>query len=145
MARLQGDELPAPAWLACWAPGSPFTAPAPQPTARAAQTVALVGPSGGGKSSVVKLLQLFYVPSAGALRLDGRELGLYDPKWLKRHLGFVSQEPTLYARSIRRWGRLQGYRSQALASPRTWRLSSGRLQQSLCQLACSVCSVHTQE
>ena len=68
----------------------------------AAQTVALVGPSGGGKSSVVKLLQRFYVPSGGSLRLDGRDLGLYEPKWLKRHIGFVSQEPTLYNRSIRR-------------------------------------------
>lgn len=66
------------------------------------QTVALVGPSGGGKSSVVKLLQRYYVPSGGSVRLDGRDLGLYEPKWLKRHIGFVSQEPTLYARSIRR-------------------------------------------
>ena len=67
-----------------------------------AQTVALVGPSGGGKSSVVKLLQRYYVPSGGSVRLDGRDLGLYEPKWLKRHIGFVNQEPTLYARSIRR-------------------------------------------
>ena len=68
-----------------------------------AQVVALVGPSGGGKSSVVKLLQRFYLPSGGAVRLDGRDLGLYSPKWLKRHIGLVAQEPTLYSRSIYRY------------------------------------------
>ena len=66
------------------------------------QVVALVGPSGGGKSSVVKLLQHFYLPTGGAVRLDGRDLGLYSPKWLKRHIGLVAQEPTLYSRSIYR-------------------------------------------
>ncbi len=62
------------------------------------QVVALVGPSGGGKSSIVKLVERFYLPSAGAVRMDGRDVGVYDEKWLRRRVAIVSQEPTLYAR-----------------------------------------------
>lgn len=66
------------------------------------EVVALVGPSGGGKSSVVKLIERFYLPEAGQVRLDGHDLGMYDHRWLKRRVGIVSQEPTLYGRSIKR-------------------------------------------
>lgn len=62
------------------------------------QVVALVGPSGGGKSSIVKLVERFYLPAAGAVRMDGRDVGIYDEKWLRRRVGIVSQEPTLYGR-----------------------------------------------
>jgi len=62
------------------------------------QVVALVGPSGGGKSSIVKLVERFYLPSAGAVRMDGRDVGVYGEKWLRRRVAIVSQEPTLYAR-----------------------------------------------
>ena len=55
------------------------------------QVVALVGPSGGGKSSIVKLVERFYLPSAGAVMLDGRDVGLYDAKWLKRKVALVAQ------------------------------------------------------
>lgn len=55
------------------------------------QVVALVGPSGGGKSSIVKLVERFYLPAAGAVLLDGRDVGLYDAKWLKRHVALVAQ------------------------------------------------------
>ena len=67
-------------------------------TLAAVQVVALVGPSGGGKSSIVKLIERFYVPSSGRVLLDGRDVGLYQPHWLKRKVALVSQEPTLYAR-----------------------------------------------
>ncbi|KAL6777216.1 hypothetical protein ACKKBF_B20615 [Auxenochlorella protothecoides x Auxenochlorella symbiontica] len=66
------------------------------------EVVALVGPSGGGKSSVVKLVERLYLPSAGAVTLDGLDVGAYDAKWLKRRVALVSQEPVLYARSIAR-------------------------------------------
>ena len=62
------------------------------------QVVALVGPSGGGKSSIVKLVERFYLPSAGAVRMDGRDVGIYDEKWLRRKVAIVSQEPVLYGR-----------------------------------------------
>lgn len=67
----------------------------------AGEVVALVGPSGGGKSTIIKLLERFYLPSAGRVLVDGCDLGLYDPQWLRRHVALVSQEPVLFARSIR--------------------------------------------
>jgi ABC-type multidrug transport system fused ATPase/permease subunit len=63
--------------------------------------VALVGPSGGGKSTIIKLLERYYLPTAGRVLIDGRELGIYDPRWLRKHVALVSQEPVLFARSIR--------------------------------------------
>jgi len=66
------------------------------------EIVALVGPSGGGKSSVVKLLERFYLPNSGTVLIDGRDVGTYENGWLRRHIALVSQEPVLYARSIKR-------------------------------------------
>lgn len=63
--------------------------------------MALVGPSGGGKSTIIKLLERFYLPSSGRVLVDGRDLAIYNPKWLRRHMALVSQEPVLFARSIR--------------------------------------------
>ncbi|KAG2494082.1 hypothetical protein HYH03_007724 [Edaphochlamys debaryana] len=71
-------------------------------TAQPGEVVALVGSSGGGKSSIVKLLERFYLPMSGSVLLDGHDLGLLDAKWLRRQVALVSQEPILYARSIRR-------------------------------------------
>eukprot|EP00878_Enallax_costatus_P014219 GHUV01014873.1.p1 GENE.GHUV01014873.1~~GHUV01014873.1.p1 ORF type:complete len:765 (+),score=113.02 GHUV01014873.1:294-2588(+) len=66
------------------------------------EVVALVGPSGGGKTTIIKLLQRFYLPISGQVLIDGRDIGIYDPKWLRRHVALVSQEPVLFARSIRK-------------------------------------------
>jgi len=63
--------------------------------------VALVGQSGGGKSSVISLLQHLYEPSAGSVRIDGTEVHEICPLWLYRNVSVVSQEPTLFARSIK--------------------------------------------
>ena len=49
--------------------------------------------------------------AAGRVLIDGRDVGEYSPKWLKRHVALVSQEPVLYARSIRRCELLSGYQS----------------------------------
>lgn len=64
------------------------------------ETVALVGPSGGGKSSCIKLLQRFYKPSSGNILLDGNPISFYTHKYYHEKVALVGQEPTLFARSI---------------------------------------------
>lgn len=64
------------------------------------EVVALVGPSGGGKSTIAALLSRFYDPTAGAIRLDGHDLRTLDADWLRRQIGVVAQEPVLFAASI---------------------------------------------
>ena len=65
------------------------------------QTVALVGSSGCGKSTVTNLLLRFYDPAEGAVLVDGTDAREYDPRSLREHMGLVSQEPRLFACSIR--------------------------------------------
>ncbi|XP_059252093.1 mitochondrial potassium channel ATP-binding subunit isoform X1 [Mustela nigripes] len=63
--------------------------------------VALVGQSGGGKTTVASLLERFYDPTAGVVTLDGRDLRTLDPSWLRGHvIGFISQEPVLFGTTI---------------------------------------------
>ncbi|KAG2449506.1 hypothetical protein HYH02_005650 [Chlamydomonas schloesseri] len=66
------------------------------------QTVAFVGASGGGKSSIMRLIQRFYLPTSGSLKLDGHDIGEYNHRWLRRQMSIVSQEPVLFDRSIYR-------------------------------------------
>ena len=73
------------------------------------EVVALVGPSGGGKSTVAALLSRFYDPQRGGLHLDGEPFEDLDPDWLRQQVGVVSQEPILFATSVTdniRYGRL---------------------------------------
>ncbi|XP_046337854.2 ABC transporter B family member 1-like [Haliotis rufescens] len=65
------------------------------------QMVALVGPSGGGKSTIVSLIERFYDPDSGRILLGGHDLKTLDPSWFRRKMAMVSQEPTLFASSIR--------------------------------------------
>jgi len=67
---------------------------------RPGETVALVGPSGGGKSTVVKLLKGLYSPSAGRIFLDDHPLAEWEHQSLTAALAIVGQEPSLFARSI---------------------------------------------
>jgi ABC-type multidrug transport system fused ATPase/permease subunit len=64
-------------------------------------TTALVGSSGAGKSTVVALLQRFYDVASGRITVDGMDLERLDLKWLRRHIGYVQQEPQLFGLSIR--------------------------------------------
>nr|XP_042128652.1 multidrug resistance protein 2 isoform X2 [Peromyscus maniculatus bairdii] len=64
------------------------------------QTLALVGSSGCGKSTVVQLLERFYNPMAGTVFLDGKEVKQLNVQWLRAQLGIVSQEPILFDCSI---------------------------------------------
>jgi ATP-binding cassette subfamily B protein len=68
---------------------------------RAGQTVALVGPTGAGKSTVAKLICRFYDPTVGSVRIDGHDLRTVTMDSLRRQLGVVPQEPFLFAGSIR--------------------------------------------
>ena len=64
------------------------------------EVFALVGESGGGKSTVGQLLQRFYDPLDGSVAIDGQPLSALDPQWLRRNIGIVSQEPTLFAGTL---------------------------------------------
>jgi len=64
------------------------------------QTVALVGTSGGGKSTVISLIERFYDPVKGSVLLDGVDIRTLDIGSLRANIGLVSQEPTLFAGSI---------------------------------------------
>ncbi|KHN34176.1 ABC transporter B family member 15-like isoform X1 [Glycine soja] len=68
----------------------------------AGKTLALVGGSGSGKSTVISLLQRFYDPIEGEIRLDGVAYHRLQLKWLRSQMGLVSQEPTLFATSIKK-------------------------------------------
>ncbi|TXG49709.1 hypothetical protein EZV62_025584 [Acer yangbiense] len=65
------------------------------------QTVAVVGVSGSGKSTIISLMERFYDPVAGQVLLDGRDLKLYNLRWLRNHLGLVQQEPIIFSTTIR--------------------------------------------
>ncbi len=67
----------------------------------AGKTTALVGASGSGKSTVVSLVERFYDPLAGSVRLDGVDLRDLNVRWLRSQIGLVSQEPTLFATTIK--------------------------------------------
>ncbi|CAM6042945.1 unnamed protein product [Sphagnum compactum] len=67
----------------------------------AGKTVALVGSSGSGKSTVIALLERFYDPLAGEVLIDGVNIKEFQLKWLRRQIGLVSQEPALFATTIK--------------------------------------------
>jgi ATP-binding cassette subfamily B (MDR/TAP) protein 1 len=67
----------------------------------AGQTVGLVGASGSGKSTVINLLERFYEPLRGDILLDGVNIKNLPPTWLRNQMGLVSQEPVLFATSIK--------------------------------------------
>jgi ATP-binding cassette, subfamily B, bacterial HlyB/CyaB len=68
---------------------------------RAGQVIGIVGRSGSGKSTLTKLLQRLYIPEQGVVRIDGQDLALADPAWLRRQVGVVLQENLLFNRSVR--------------------------------------------
>ncbi|XP_031383411.1 ABC transporter B family member 20-like [Punica granatum] len=65
------------------------------------QTVAVVGVSGSGKSTIISLMERFYDPVAGQVLLDSRDLKLYNLRWLRSHMGLVQQEPIIFSTTIR--------------------------------------------
>ncbi|EOA36551.1 hypothetical protein CARUB_v10011664mg [Capsella rubella] len=64
------------------------------------KSMALVGQSGSGKSSVLSLILRFYDPTAGIIMIDGQDIKKLKLKSMRRHIGLVQQEPALFATSI---------------------------------------------
>lgn len=64
------------------------------------KTLALVGDSGGGKSTVISLLERFYDPTQGEIFLDGTEIKSIDLRYLRSQICLVSQEPSLFSTTI---------------------------------------------
>ena len=68
---------------------------------RPGEVIGIVGRSGSGKSTLTKLIQRLYVPAAGRVLIDGVDLALVEPAWLRRQIGVVLQENFLFNRSVR--------------------------------------------
>lgn len=71
------------------------------------KTLALIGPTGSGKSSLVNLLPRLYEYTDGSILIDGRELNTLDKGFIRKNIGLVLQEPFLYAKTLKENIRLQ--------------------------------------
>ena len=83
--------------------------------------VAVVGPSGGGKSTIAALLLRFYTPTKGQVLLDGKDLSKMNAKSLRRKIGVVSQEPVLFSGTIAEniaYGMPKASRAEIIAAAR---------------------------
>ncbi|KAL9922590.1 mitochondrial potassium channel ATP-binding subunit isoform 1-T1 [Glossina fuscipes fuscipes] len=70
-------------------------------TLKPGETVALVGASGSGKSTIAALMERFYEPTAGNIKIDGYKLADISPQWLRSNaIGFIEQQPVLFATTI---------------------------------------------
>jgi ATP-binding cassette, subfamily B, bacterial HlyB/CyaB len=65
------------------------------------QIVGIVGPSGSGKSTLAKLIQRLFVPEGGRIMIDGMDISIVDPAWLRRQIGVVLQDNVLFNCSVR--------------------------------------------
>lgn len=65
------------------------------------KVIGVVGRSGSGKSTISKLIQRLYIPETGKIMIDGVDISLADPVWLRRQIGVVLQESFLFNASIR--------------------------------------------
>jgi len=87
----------------------------------AGEVVALVGPSGAGKTTVGALLCRLYDPTQGRVTLDGQDLRALDPGWVRAQMGVVAQEPVLFSASVEenvRYGRPGASREEVVAACR---------------------------
>lgn len=66
----------------------------------AGESVALVGPAFGGKTTIAALLERFYDPQQGRIVLDKKDLCSYDPRWVRDQIGIVTHDPALFATSV---------------------------------------------
>lgn len=90
-------------------------------TVRPGETIALVGPSGAGKTTILQLLMRFYDPQSGAVRLDGIDLREMDRMAFRRFIAMVPQDPVIFATSAReniRFGRPEASDAEVEAAAR---------------------------
>jgi len=89
---------------------------------KAGQTVAFCGSSGCGKSTTFGLLQRFYLPTLGDIKLDNENIDSLDLMWLRNQMALVSQEPVLFTATIKeniRIGRLDATDAEILEAAKT--------------------------
>lgn len=87
--------------------------------ARPGQMIALVGPTGAGKSTVVNLLPAFYEATSGRIAIDGQDIRDLSLDSLRRHIGVVSQEPFLFNGTLREnilYGKLDATEAELIAA-----------------------------
>ena len=92
--------------------GSPEVLHGVDLTVRAGETVAIVGPSGGGKSTLCQLVPRFYDPDSGTVSVDGHDVRCLTQHSLRRSIGIVQQDVFLFADTIReniRYGKPDAY------------------------------------
>lgn len=82
-------------------PGTPEVVRDLSVSIKAGQVVGIVGRSGSGKSTLTKLLQRLHVPERGRVLVDGVDIALLDPSWMRRQIGVVLQENVLFNRTVR--------------------------------------------
>ena len=83
--------------------------------------VAVVGPSGGGKSTIASLMLRFYSPTQGKIKIDGVDISTMNVKSLRRKIGIVAQEPVLFSGTIAEnisYGKPDATRSEIIAAAR---------------------------
>jgi ATP-binding cassette subfamily B protein len=88
---------------------------------KAGETVALVGPSGAGKTTVFALIQRFYDPQKGTIRVDAIDIRTADPRELRRRIAVVPQETVIFSGSVLdniRFGRPEATDDDAKAAAR---------------------------
>ena len=88
---------------------------------QAGSNVCIVGPSGGGKSTIASLLLRFYSPTSGTITINGEEISQMNTKSLRRRIGMVAQEPVLFSATIAEniaYGKPKATRDEILSAAR---------------------------
>ena len=90
-------------------------------TVKAGQTVAILGATGSGKSTLVQLIPRLYDPDEGVVRIDGRDVSTCDPEWLRAQIGYAPQEALLFSGTVREnllWGKEDAGREEIVEAAR---------------------------